>query len=276
MNSFLRSGAITFLLCHPFFLGVGSVRGRSSTPEQLGQGTLSEAMSGILPNASAVSALDAAQQCVELPVLPPNDRLQGPHGTTLISTKCEVLAYHAVAGVPAGGWTTARYRWTSVFTAEDSARGPAARDTATEEEAVLFDSPQRGKLRPVWHARFDSGEYGVYRSITPEVASTTQRSILLSVAYCVNGTGGCSQEFLQRRADGRWSTVRQSWLDQLPAGFSQRILHGVRIEPRTLKGEAGFYGSSDPNCCPSQVLRIDLALRGNSLVLIHQTIVSTP
>lgn len=137
MNSFLRSGAITFLLCHPFFLGVGSVRGRSSMQEQLRQGTLSEPMSSILPNASAVSALVAAQQCVELPTLPANDRLQGPHGTTLISTKCEVLAYHAVAGVPAGGWTTARYRWTSVFTAEDSARGPAARDTATEEEAVL-------------------------------------------------------------------------------------------------------------------------------------------
>jgi hypothetical protein len=276
MKSFLRRVAIAVFFFNRLLFGFDFVLGRSSSPEQLGQGTLSEAMSGILPNASAVSALDAAQQCVELPVLPPNYRLQGPHGTTLISTKCEVVAYHAVEGLAAGGWVTARYRWTSVFTAEDSTRGPAARDMATEEEAVLFDSPQGGKLRPVWHARFDSGPYGVYRSITPEVASTTPGSILLSVAYCVNGTGGCSQEFLQRRADGRWSTVRQSWLDQLPAGFSQRILHGVRIEPRTLKGEAGFYGRSDPNCCPSQVLRIDLALRGDSLVLIHQTIVSAP
>jgi hypothetical protein len=105
---------------------------------------------------------------------------------------------------------------------------------------VLFDSPQPGKLRPVWHARFDSGEYGIYRSVTPEVASTTQGSILLSVQSCVNGTGGCSQEFLQRRPDGRWTNVRQAWLGQLPAGFSERILHGVRIEPSTLKGEAVF------------------------------------
>jgi hypothetical protein len=275
MKSFVRSGAIAVFLCNRLLFGVDSVLGQSSMPEQL-QGSLSEAMSGILPNASAVSALVAARQCVQLPVLPANDRLQGPHGTTLISTKCEVVAYHAVEGPPAGGWVTARYRWTSVFTAEDSARGPAARDTAIEEEAVLFDSPQSGKLRPVWHARFDNGEYGVYRSITPQVASTTQGTILLSVAYCVNGTGGCSQEFLQRRVDGRWRPVRQVWLEQLPVGFSQHILHGVRIEPRTLKGEAGFYGRSDPNCCPSQVLRVALAVRGDSLVLIRQKIVSLP
>ena len=115
-----------------------------------------------------------------------------------------------------------------------------------------------------------------HRSITPQVASTTQGTILLSVEYCVNGTGGCSQEFVQRRVNGRWNPVRQVWLKQLPAGISKQLLHGVRLEPHSLKGKAGFYSPSDPNCCPSQVLRVDLAVRGDPLVLIRHTVVSAP
>ena len=51
-------------------------------------------------------------------------------------------------------------------------------------------------------------------------------------------------------AAGHSSAMRQLWMDQLPRGMEGRILHGVRIDVRTLEGEAGFYGSRDPNCCP--------------------------
>ncbi len=84
---------------------------------------------------------------------------------------------------------------------------------------------------------------------------------------CVNGTGGCGQEFLHRHPDGRWFPVQQTWVDQLPHGFADRIRHGVRIDPTTLRGEAGFYGERDANCCPSQRLIVHLALHGDSLVL---------
>src|SRR5260370_32358384 len=84
---------------------------------------------------------------------------------------------------------------------------------------------------------------------------------------CVNGTGGCGQEFLQSTVEGRWSRVNQVWLDQLPAGFAGRMLHGVRIDPTTLRGEAGFYGDRDSNCCPSERLEVDLALLGDALGL---------
>jgi hypothetical protein len=93
---------------------------------------------------------------------------------------------------------------------------------------------------------------------------------------CVNGTGGCDQEFLQRTVEGRWSGVNQVWLDQLPAGFAGRILQGVRIDPTTLRGEAGFYGDRDPNCCPSERLEVDLALDGAALVLRHENVVKAP
>jgi hypothetical protein len=93
---------------------------------------------------------------------------------------------------------------------------------------------------------------------------------------CVNGTGGCGQEFLQQHQDGRWFGVRQVWLDQLPQGFADRIRHGVRIDPRTLRGEAGFYGDHDANCCPSQRLIVDLAVRGDSLVLRRYAVAAEP
>jgi hypothetical protein len=64
--------------------------------------------------------------------------------------------------------------------------------------------------------------------------------------------------------------MSRSRLDQLPAAFIGHIRHGVRIDPPSLRGEAGFYGDGDPNCCPSQRLVVDLELRGDSLVLRRQ------
>src|SRR5207249_1345085 len=106
-------------------------------------------------------------------------------------------------------WTTARYEWTSLFTAEDTTRGVTARDTVTEEEVVLFEALKHGQVRAVWHARFETGASAVWRSVTPELASTSQGTTLLSIMSCLNGTGGCGQEFLQRYPDRRWAAVWQ-------------------------------------------------------------------
>src|SRR2546425_474779 len=108
-------------------------------PEDSRQGMLREAMLGMLPSQPGVPTTRALRRCIELPVAPPNDRLQGPHGDTLISTRCEVIGYEVVNSAPSGRWSAARYSWTSLFTAEDLARGPTARDTVTEQEVVLFE-----------------------------------------------------------------------------------------------------------------------------------------
>jgi hypothetical protein len=237
---------------------------------------LREAMLGLLGDQRARPAAEVRQRCLKLPVDPPSDRLEGPHGATLISQSCRVTEVRAIGTGALSQWTMARYQSTSIFTAEDRSRGDEARDTVTEEEVVVFDAPDIRQLRPVWHARFETGAYAVWRSITPELAVTAASTTLLSVMSCVNGTGGCGQEFLQRTGDGRWRGVNQEWLDQLPAGFAGRILHGVRIDPTTLRGEAGFYGDRDPNCCPSERLEVELALDGDALVLRHQNIVKEP
>lgn len=224
-------------------------------------------MLGLLPVQVVVGDTDAKQKCLPLPADPPNERLLEPHGSVMITTSCVVSSYKSLPGTSQHRWTDARYQWISVFTAEDSTRGVGARDTVTEEEVVLFEAAPHQRARAIWHVRYDTGSNGVWRSITPETAPASQGTTLLSVMSCVNGTGGCSQEFLHLHANGHWFPVRQEWWDQLPKGVAGRIQHGVRIDPRTLGGEGGFYGGRDPNCCPSQSVIVDLALRGDSLVL---------
>lgn len=222
---------------------------------------------GLLKGQTAVPLTRAQHECLTLPVDTPNHRLLGPHGDTLVSSRCEVTEFTDLGGAHPAKWVAARYTWASIFTAEDTARGKDARDTAKEEEVVLFEVVQAGRVRPVWHVRIDTGEYGVWRSVTPDIGATGEGDALLSVMLCVNGTGGCVQEFLHRHADGRWFPVRQTWLDHLPAGYRGRIRHGVQIDVRTLHAEAGFYGDLDYNCCPSQTLDADLVVRDDALFL---------
>jgi hypothetical protein len=173
----------------------------------------------------------------------------------------------------AGGatYTYGRYRVTSEFTAEDPARGPQARDTVPEEVVALFRNgatPQERLL--VWQMRYDVGPYGGLRSMTPRVADAAAAEavtgVLLSVEECLNGTGGCGQDLLLFRR-GTWAPVTETWWGQLPSDVRGRILHGMLIDPRTLRAEGGLYRDTDPNCCPSDVLRVQLRLVGDSLVL---------
>jgi hypothetical protein len=246
------------------------------TPDDSRHGMLREAMLGLLPAQAVVPDTEARHRCLPLPADPSNNAPLGPHGDSLLTTNCEVVRYQPLGPAPGGRWFAAQYRWTSLFTAEDTTRGLTARDTVTDDEAVVLAAARLGEVRPVWHLRFETGDYAIWRSVTPELAATTRATTLLSVMSCVNGTGGCSQEFLQRYPDGHWAPVWQVWLDQLPRGFAGRILHGVRIDPSTLRGQTGLYGPHDPNCCPSERLQVDLGLRGDSLVLRHQAVVPEP
>jgi hypothetical protein len=217
----------------------------SPGPARSRESLLRETMLGLVPVRPSVPVAQARQRCVDLPAGPADDRLMGPHGGSSISTRCEVVEYRTLSGAAAGRWSSARYRWTSVFTAEDPSRGADARDTVVEEEAVVFAEAPSGEVRPVWHGRFETGSYALWRSVTPELATTSEGTTLLSVMRCPNGTGGCGQEFLLQHRDGGWGAVRQVWRDQLPPGIASRIRHGVRIDPVTRRGETGLYGEHD-------------------------------
>jgi len=242
----------------------------SQTPEDVKKHVLREVGLGTLRAQSAVAILRARQKCLVLPPVPEGDDIVGPDGVAESLRRCEVIEFRPLAD-PALGWTVARYRWTSAGSAGDPSPRSLPSGVATGEEVVLFDTPRPGKVRPIWHDRFATGEGAVWRSVTLEGAPARGGSILLSVMYCVNGTGGCGQEFLRRNRNWTWTVIRQAWFDQLPSGFWGRIRHGSRIDPHSLRGEAGLYG-----CCPSQVLSVELALRGDSLVLLHHSVAASP
>lgn len=61
--------------------------------------------------------------------------------------------------------------------------------------------------------------------------------------------------------------MTETWWGQLPGNIRDRILHGMLIDPRTLRAEGGLYRGTDPNCCPSDLLTAQLRLVGDSLVL---------
>ncbi len=247
----------------------------SQTPEDAKKHVLREVGLGTLRAQSAVAISRARQKCLVLPPVPEGDDIVGPDGVAESLRRCEVIEFNPLAD-PAFGWTVARYRWTSAGSAGDPSPRSLPSDVATGEEVVLFDTPTPGKVRPIWHDRFATGEGAVWRSLTLEGAPARGGSTLLSVMYCVNGTGGCGQEFLRRNRNWTWTAIRQAWFDQLPSGFLGRIRHGTRIDPHSLRGEAGFYGDGDPNCCPSQTLSVELALRGDSLVLVHHSVAASP
>src|SRR5262249_38268255 len=83
---------------------------------------LRQAMRGHLSGHAGVPATWAAQTRLNLPVDPPNDRLQGPHGDHLVSERCQVTEYRPLGDGSLARWTTARYEWTSLFTAEETTR----------------------------------------------------------------------------------------------------------------------------------------------------------
>lgn len=249
----------------------GPLRAQTPAPSDPNDMT-QDALLGVLPTQAAMPEPRVRGTCLSLPADPPNDRLDRSPSDSLVLARCDVIAYDS-AKSGRGPWTIARYHWLSVFA--DSAR--AHRDSVTEEEVVLFEKMPPGLVRPIWHIRFvDAGDLAVWRSITPQPVRTLDGALLLAVERCVNGTGGCSQDFIRENSGGRWGAIRQVWLGQLPAGYAGRILHGTHIDPATLQGESGFYGPQDPNCCPSQVLKTSLALTGDSLVLRRQVVVRAP
>jgi hypothetical protein len=160
-------------------------------------------------------------------------------------------------------WRFARYRRRWVRPPDDPRR-PRDRTAQDEEVVVLFSqTTEGGRLRPEWMASYGPNFIASVHLLT---APAADGGVLLSVLECVNGTGGCRQQFRLRRA-GRWRPVREPWFRQLPASMRSHFWKGTYVDPATLRGSGGLYADRDPNCCPSREVNLRLALHGDSLVL---------
>jgi hypothetical protein len=189
---------------------------------------------------------------------------------------CRVVSFDTLSSAAGMRWSYAVQRHTSVYEFADSAGAPS-RDTVVEIETVLY-SAQRGKrgLSAVLHGR---EEEAVIRSITPAMTDRSGAA-LVSIQFCVNGTGGCWQEFLRYDTAGGWHRIADPLSviqTRVRATFHGDSTHEVRppnIDVRTLRGTAGVSASGDGNCCPSHRAEFQLALEGDRFRIVRLRVIA--
>jgi len=220
-----------------------------------------------LPKPVEVSASSVERACVALPhhevyVEPPR------------SSRCQVLRYVSLGRAADAAWSYALYRHTSVYRFP----GSSEPDTVSELELVLLTAPLHGsdRLVAIAHTRQD------FTSIA-DISTTLANhpaGVLLGVEFCINGTAGCWQEFLQRvgaewreLADPRGLLVTELQRTGVLTGAAGARLGVPHIDTSTLRGRAALYDPKDSHCCPSRRVEFQLELTDQGLHLLTLAVV---
>jgi hypothetical protein len=100
------------------------------------------------------------------------------------------------------------------------------------------------------------------------VAVPTPPGMLMEVTACLNGTGGCAQDYF-RLAAGRWRKVTEAYVTDLHARLpADHSLHkGRQFDLATLRGVWPVAAPGDPDCCPSFEIAFRVWLDGDTLRL---------
>jgi hypothetical protein len=174
-------------------------------------GAQEKPLEGILRGARPVARNEATKHCPDFVVRGPrrfeNVSFGDDAGDTAgIETRCVVDTTYALPTADGVRWLAAIYRRVYVGPSDSISMAirHSTRDTAVLITAALYSaSGNADDWRPEWTGIVDES---MTRSITPTLASRPDGSALVSVMYCVNGTGGCAQSYMRRRG-GRWSAV---------------------------------------------------------------------
>lgn len=174
---------------------------------------------------------------------------------------CQVRGATSLGSEGGTEWSVVRYL-REVIVADT-----AWADTMPLDELVLVGrAPGADSARVVWH---------LVRERTFEFLDTllwtpTARGTFLEVRICLNGTGGCSTEYLRFRDDA-WRAVAQPFVRALQQRLppDHRLHKGRRLDLATLDGVWPVAAPGDANCCPSFELPFRLELEGDSLRLVE-------
>jgi len=180
--------------------------------------------------------------------------------TPATDSACRVVNLAALGTAGGVEWHAARYRRDAVVA--DS----VAPDTLALDELALFArAPGAPDARLVWH---------LVRDRDVEFLDTlqwvgTSRGVFLDLRICLNGTGGCGNEYLRLDGD-RWRALTQPFARDLQARLPpDHSLHkGRRLDLATLTGIWPVAAPGDANCCPSLELPFALRLVADALVLL--------
>jgi hypothetical protein len=158
---------------------------------------------------------------------------------------CEVEAVRLIGSRGASRMYAVQYRRSALVEWTEPA------DSVEWDELVLFRSvSEADSLVAVWRIRTDRAN----EFISGVKAHPRQGILLVEVLLCLNGTGGCSRNYLVDSAAGL-EHVGMPFADhlgrQLPEG--ERLHKGMTLDLETLRGTWPVAVPGDANCCPSKV-----------------------
>ena len=246
-------------------LFAGAILSIASTgsPALAQQATLERPAMGALAHAPTVPAARAVSACPEL-VGGDLDELEASIPRDSARRTCRVAAVNTLASADGSSWRLVRYETTYIYPDDSIKRQSFPRDTADTSEVldvVLYSVGRDSVWTPEWHAW---AERRITRDVLVDVAAH-EGAALVSVNACVNGTGGCDQHFLVRRAH-RWLGVTERYYQELERHFGKNVFwKGVAVDVRTLRGTVALYSPGDANCCPSRELLLSLTFHDNEL-----------
>jgi hypothetical protein len=144
--------------------------------------------------------------------------------------------------------------------------------TCAADEIVLAALPGGGLARIVWR---DATEHTFVFISSVKLYSTPSGQSIISVLYCLNGTGGCAQgmliwtgeEWRKLERDESWTPVYRN----LPTGY--RPHKSPKINLGNFTWEQHLAHQNDANCCPSGRIYFDLAIVDQKLAVKSYKIV---
>ena len=188
---------------------------------------------------------------------------------------CSADTAYALPAADGARWLGAVYSRHEVHRSDSVRRELVGNDydTVTVITAVLYRASERPSMWiPEWAGTVAKS---MVRSIDVHSVPRPDKSMLATIGYCFNGTGGCWQRYL-RRVNAKWSPVTEAFWKQLPPIDDGSVGKGLGIDISKLTGSYGLYSRGDGNCCPSRELHLVLDQRGDTLVLKSHEIRRVP
>jgi hypothetical protein len=186
-------------------------------------------------------------------------------GDRRIARSCTVASVDTLRRSAGSLLVAVRYLARQLFAADSIGFRPDPRasvDTADVLDVVIYSATAGAdSWRAEWRQWVDRV---VMRDMIP-TAAAVRGGDLVSVLNCVNGTGGCSQDFFLRSGQAKWTAVTPRYLASLKRRFGLSFWKGVNVDVRSLQGDVPLYSPGDGNCCPSRLLSLTLQLVGHAL-----------
>lgn len=134
------------------------------------------------------------------------------------------------------------------------------------DQVVLFSADSAGSgLTPRW--RLETDRRVLF--ISDVAAVQRQEGLVIELVLCLNGTGGCSREYVL--AIRGLQFIERAFIEELSAMLPPglRLHKGMTLDLTTLEGVWPVAATGDANCCPSWELVYEVALIGSALKLVN-------